>query len=394
MTGSAPHKPPPLPSGLNNPRMTTRLIPPGETIGILGGGQLGRMLAMAAAQLGYRSHIYAPEANCIAADVASQFTCAGWYDADAMASFAADCAVVTWEFENVPVAPLLALPAFASGKVPLLPHPRALETGQDRLIEKQFIAKLGGVPAPYRAVDGASDLAAAMQAIGTPGICKTRRDGYDGKGQWRISTVDDAAQVAGDAGAGVGAGAGALIYEGFVQFAAEFSVILVRGGDGDIRFWDSPQNRHEGGILVHSAIPASALVQAQLGAARDLAAKLAQTLDYIGVLTVEFFATEAGPVFNEFAPRVHNSGHWTIEGALTSQFENHIRAICGLPLGSTQLAAAQVEMRNIIGDAAEDWAHILSDSRNHLHLYGKAAIRPGRKMGHVTRLGLSVQREG
>ena len=351
------------------------MIPPGETIGILGGGQLGRMIAMAAAQLGYRCHVYAPEADAIAAEVCGAFTNAAWDDADAMARFAADCAVITYEFENVPVAPLAAL-----GAVPLLPHPRALETAQDRLTEKRFVETLGGRPAPFAPVDTAEDLAAAIEAIGMPGILKTRRDGYDGKGQWRIMSPIDAEAVT--------IGGRPLVYEGFVRFAAEFSVILCRGADGDIRYWDTAENIHEGGILARSSVPASVEVQGQVPQARTLAARVAEALDYVGVLTLEFFATGDGPVFNEMAPRVHNSGHWSIEGALTSQFENHVRAICGLPLGDTSLAAHGVEMRNIIGDAAEDWALILSDPANHLHLYGKAAARPSRKMGHVTRLVL------
>ena len=354
------------------------MIPPGETIGILGGGQLGRMLAMAASQLGYRCHIYAPEADSIAAEVAAAFTCAQWNDAEAMAAFAADCAVVTYEFENVPAAPLTAL-----GDVRLLPHPRALETAQDRVTEKHFIKGLGGRPAPFAPVDNTAELAEAVARIGAPGILKTRRDGYDGKGQWRIVSAEDAAKLVLPADT-------PLVYEGFVRFDAEFSVILCRGADGDMRFWDSAQNVHEGGILARSTIPAPAIVLAQVDEARGLARKLAEALDYVGVLTLEFFATAEGPVFNEMAPRVHNSGHWTIEGALTSQFENHIRAICGLPMGDTSLAAKSVEMRNIIGDAAEDWALILSDPANHLHLYGKAAARPGRKMGHVTRLTLGL----
>ena len=351
------------------------MIAPGETIGILGGGQLGRMIAMAAAQLGYRCHVFAPEADSVAAEVAAEFTHAEWSSSEAMARFAQDCAAVTYEFENVPVAPLAAL-----GEVPLLAHPRALETAQDRLSEKRFVEALGGRPAPYTAVDSAGDLAAAIEAIGAPGILKTRRDGYDGKGQWRIMAPADAeALELPDA---------PLIYEGFVTFFAEFSVILCRGADGDIRYWDSAENVHKGGILALSTVPASARVQEQVDAARGLAAKVAEALDYVGVLTLEFFATDDGPVFNEMAPRVHNSGHWTIEGAVTSQFENHVRAICGLPLGDTALAVKGAEMRNIIGDAVEDWAQILSDPANHLHLYGKAAARPGRKMGHVTRLVL------
>ena len=349
------------------------MIPPGETIGILGGGQLGRMIAMAAAQLGYRSHIYAPEADSIAAEVSAEFTCAAWDDTEAMARFAAGCAVVTYEFENVPVGPLAAL-----GDVPLLAHARALETAQDRLNETRFVTDLGGTPAPFAPVDSAEDLAKAIAEIGAPGILKTRRDGYDGKGQWRIMSPEDAE--------GLDLPAQPLIYEGFVTFFAEFSVILCRGADGDIRYFDSAHNVHESGILALSTVPAPQRLLEQVPAARELAAKVAEALDYVGVLTLEFFATENGPVFNEMAPRVHNSGHWTIEGAVTSQFENHVRAICGLPLGDTGLAANAVEMRNLIGDEADDWAAILADPTNHLHLYGKGAARPGRKMGHVTRL--------
>lgn len=349
------------------------MIPPGETIGILGGGQLGRMLGMAAAQLGYRCHVYAPERDSIAAEVCAAFTCAPWDDLEALAKFAKDCAVITYEFENVPVTPLVAV-----GEVPLLPHPRALETAQDRLNEKTFVQTLGGTPAPFAPVDSPAELEQAIRQIGTPGILKTRRDGYDGKGQWRIADglepeVLDLPQQP-------------LIYEGFVDFAAEFSILLCRTAEGDIRFWDTPRNEHEGGILARSTVPAGELIESQVEQARTLASAIAAKLDYVGVLSVEFFATAQGPVFNEMAPRVHNSGHWTIEGAVTSQFENHIRAICGLPLGDTALAARRVEMRNVIGDTVEDWPQILSDPANHLHLYGKAAARPGRKMGHVTRL--------
>jgi 5-(carboxyamino)imidazole ribonucleotide synthase len=352
------------------------MIPPGETIGIVGGGQLGRMLALAAAQLGYRCHVYAPEADSIAADVCAEFTNAGWDDCAALAAFAAQCAVVTYEFENVPYEAMRSVEAVA----PLHPGARALEVAQDRVNEKRFVQDLGGRPAPWASVDSRADLTAALASIGAPGILKTRRDGYDGKGQWRIMSAADTAAVE--------LSGKPLVYEGFVDFAAEFSVILARGQDGDVRFWDSAENVHTGGILATSIVPAQALVMGQIGEARDLAAKVAAALDYVGVLTLEFFATDHGPVFNEMAPRVHNSGHWTIEGALTSQFENHVRAICGLPLGSTQLTTRGVVMENLIGEDAHDWAQILSDPANHLHLYGKAAVRPGRKMGHVTRLVL------
>lgn len=352
------------------------MIAPGETIGILGGGQLGRMIALAAANLGYRCHVYAPEADSIAADVCAAFTQGNYDDEAALAAFAAQCAVVTYEFENVAAAPLAAVAAHA----PLHPPARALEVAQDRVSEKSFVESLGGRPAPWAKVDSLADLKAAIATIGAPGILKTRRDGYDGKGQWRIMEPADAD--------GMDLPEKPLIYEGFVTFAAEFSVILARTEAGEVCFWDSAENVHKGGILDRSTVPAAPVILAQVDEARALAARVADALGYVGVLTLEFFATADGPVFNEMAPRVHNSGHWTIEGALTSQFENHVRAICGLPLGSTALAAKGVVMDNLIGDDAHDWPAILSDPANHLHLYGKAAVRPGRKMGHVTRLVL------
>jgi 5-(carboxyamino)imidazole ribonucleotide synthase len=350
------------------------MILPGSTIGILGGGQLGRMLAMAAAQLGYRCHIYSPEKDGIAAEVSAKFTCAEWYDHAALSEFAQDCAVVTYEFENVPVAPLAAIPDAL-----LAPGIRALEVAQDRLREKRFVEDLGGRPAAFAAVDLDDELRAAIERVGTPGILKTRREGYDGKGQWRIASAHevDGLRVPNDG----------LVYEGLVRFEAEFSVILVRGRDGAVRFWDSPQNVHEGGILARSSLPAPAIVGEQVAEARELAQAVAEALGYVGVLTLEFFATAQGPVFNEMAPRVHNSGHWTIEGALTSQFENHVRAICGLPLGDTATLFGAIEMVNLIGDAASDAGALLADPRAHLHLYGKGEAREGRKMGHVTRLG-------
>ncbi len=348
------------------------MILPGETIGILGGGQLGRMLAMAAAQLGYRCHIFAPERESVAAEVAAAFTCAEWHDAAAMARFADQCAVITFEFENVPVAPLLALP-----KGRLAPNTSGLEVAQDRLAEKRFVEDLGGRPAPYAPVDTTAELQAAIAAIGAPGILKTRREGYDGKGQWRIA----AAEVA------PASEEGGLIYEGLVRFAAEFSVILARDPAGAVRFWDSPQNVHEGGILASSTLPPPPAVAEQVEPARRLARAVAEALDHVGVLTLEFFATQDGPVFNEMAPRVHNSGHWTIEGAVTSQFANHIRAICGLPLGETATLATPLTMRNLLGQDVADPAALFADPAAQVHLYGKADIRKGRKMGHVTRLG-------
>ncbi len=346
----------------------------GATIGILGGGQLGRMIAMSAAQLGYRCHIYAPDDHSVAADVSAAHTRAGWYDEKALAAFAADCDVITYEFENVPVAPLEAL-----DQEKLAPGPRALEVAQDRLSEKTFVTRLGGRPAPFADVASMADLEAAIAEHGAPAIVKTRRDGYDGKGQWRINSAAemDAAEI----------GKTALVYEGFVNFECEFSVILVRGRDGEVRFWDSTHNTHEHGILAHSMLPAPAIVGEQLEEARALAQKVAEELGYVGVMTCEFFATKDGPVFNEMAPRVHNSGHWSIEGAVTSQFENHVRAICGLPLGDTSAVAETIVMDNLIGEAALDVVGHLSDPKAHLHLYGKAEAREGRKMGHITRVG-------
>ncbi|WP_028641060.1 5-(carboxyamino)imidazole ribonucleotide synthase [Novosphingobium acidiphilum] len=352
------------------------MIAPGATIGILGGGQLGRMIAVAAAQLGYRAHVYAPEPVPIAADVCAQFTQGAYDDTAALAAFAQDCAVVTYEFENVAAPPLAALAPHA----PLYPPARALEVAQDRVNEKRFVEALGGQPAPWAMVDSHADLADAIARIGAPGILKTRRDGYDGKGQWRIASAWQAATL--------DLPPVPLIYEGFVTFFGEFSVILARGTDGAIAFWDSAQNEHDNGILARSTVPAPAAIAAQVPQARALAGKVADALDYVGVLTLEFFATDTGPVFNEMAPRVHNSGHWTIEGALTSQFENHVRAICGLPLGSTALVTRGAVMDNLIGDAANAWPAILADPASHLHLYGKAEARAGRKMGHVTRLVL------
>ncbi len=351
-------------------------LPPGSTIGILGGGQLGRMLSVAAAQLGYRCHIYASDNNSIAAEVSAQFTCAQDEDIASLTRFAESCDVITFEFENVPVAPLQEIAALA----PLHPPIAALDIAQNRIAEKNFARDHGGTTAPFAEVTDRPSLDKAIAEIGTPAILKTIRMGYDGKGQSRIRPGDDLDRHW-DAVAQQ-----PCVAEGFVTFDHEFSVILVRGQDGEIRFWNTPHNIHEDGILALSVAPAPAAILEQQDDARALAAKMAEAMDYVGVLTCEFFATKNGPVFNEMAPRVHNSGHWTIEGAITSQFENHIRAICGLPLGDTGLAAKKVEMHNLIGAQADDWQSLLSDGTNHLHLYGKGESRPGRKMGHVTKL--------
>jgi 5-(carboxyamino)imidazole ribonucleotide synthase len=352
------------------------IVPPGSTIGIVGGGQLGRMLAMAAAQLGYKCHIYAPDAAPPAAEVSALFTRGAWDDEDALTRFGRSVDVATYEFENIAAGPLAALAAQA----PLHPPARALATAQDRVTEKEFARAHGGTPPAFAAVSDRAGLDAALAEVGAPAVLKTRRFGYDGKGQARI-------MAAGDADAAWEAVRGApSILEAFVPFSHEFSVLLCRGRDGETVTWPVPRNHHEGGILARSEVPAPDALAAQVEAAETLARRVADALGHVGMLTLEFFATPDGPLFNEMAPRVHNSGHWTIEGALTSQFENHIRAICGLPLGATDLTAPRVEMWNLLGDDAERWCDVLADPHTHLHLYGKGEGRPGRKMGHVTRL--------
>lgn len=350
------------------------MTPPGSTIGILGGGQLGRMLALAAANMGYRVHILAPEAELPAGDVAAQVTRAEYTDCEALRAFAAQVDVATFEFENIDVEAVRHLATL----VPVFPGADALETSQDRLTEKRFIAGLGGHAAPYRAVATRAELDEALAALGTPALLKTRRFGYDGKGQARIDGLGDADT----AWAAIG-GQPALL-EGLVNFDGEFSVVLARGCDGRSVIYDVPHNSHVRGVLDCSVVPAPASIARWQPEAVTLARRAADALDYVGVLTLEFFACANGPVFNEMAPRVHNSGHWTIEGARVSQFENHIRAICRLPLGNPGLTAPSIRMVNLLGEAVHDWAKILTDQRAHLHLYGKSEIKPGRKMGHVT----------
>ncbi|MGJ8535985.1 MAG: 5-(carboxyamino)imidazole ribonucleotide synthase [Parasphingopyxis sp.] len=350
-------------------------LPPGSTIGIIGGGQLGRMLSIAAAQIGYRCHIYAPEEDPCAGDVAARHVRGDYDDIERLRAFAGEVDILTYEFENIPAEPLHALDTFG-----LHPNARALELAQDRLSEKDYVLGHGGRPADYRAVGSLAELEAALDAIGTPAILKTRRFGYDGKGQARIAERKDAAAAWAEIGEQP------AVLEAMVAFDKEFSILLARGHDGATRIWSAPENRHENGILAHSIAPGEGIIAEQRAAAGDLARTVAEALDYVGVLTFEFFASADGPIFNEMAPRVHNSGHWTIEGAVTSQFENHIRAVCGLPLGDTALTALRVEMHNLIGAAANDWHRWLKKDRAHLHLYNKGEARPGRKMGHVTQL--------
>jgi 5-(carboxyamino)imidazole ribonucleotide synthase len=352
------------------------VVAPGSTIGILGGGQLGRMLALAAAPLGYRVHVYAPEGEAIAAEVAAASTRAAYDDRAALAAFAAACDVITYEFENVPSGAV----AFLEGLKPVRPGHEALDVAQDRLSEKSFVSNLGGRTAPFRAVETVEELRAALSELGTPAILKTRRFGYDGKGQVRIADLSEADAAFAELG-----GSG-LILEGFVRFGAEFSILVARGPDGREAHYTACLNRHEDGILAETRVPAVGLSAAHVDEATALVVRVADALGYVGVLACEFFACEDGPVFNEMAPRVHNSGHWSIEGAETSQFEQHVRAVCGLPLGPVALTAPEVVMRNLLGADIDGWESILADPTAHLHLYGKREAVPGRKMGHVTHL--------
>jgi 5-(carboxyamino)imidazole ribonucleotide synthase len=309
-------------------------------------------------------------------DVASAFTKAAYDDSDLLAQFAAACDVVTYEFENLPLAALARI----AETTPVRPGLRALEIAQVRHFEKAFVQSLGGRTAPFALVERPEELAPALEGIGLPAILKTTRMGYDGKGQARIDEEGGADE------AWRSIGGQPAVLERFVRFSHEFSILIARGTDGSTISYDPPWNEHRGGILHRSSVPAPAAIARQAAEAVALAEKVAEALDYVGLLALEFFATADGPVFNEMAPRVHNSGHWTIEGAETSQFENHIRAICGLPLGAATLTARRAEMENLIGEEAGRWRDILGEPEAHLHLYGKNEALPGRKMGHVTRL--------
>jgi 5-(carboxyamino)imidazole ribonucleotide synthase len=350
------------------------IVPPGSTIGIVGGGQLGRMMAIAAAQLGYRCHIFAPDAAPCAAEVAVAHTRAAYDDGEALAKFAAAVDVVTYEFENLPVAQLAALGP------KMRPGTRSLASAQDRAVEKEFIASVGGRVAPWLTVDGPGEVEVAIEALGLPLVLKSRRFGYDGKGQAWVRDASDTRE------AWDSIGTASVIAEAAIDYLAEFSVLIARTENGDTAVWDSARNVHEGGILRQSTLPAGELIESQVEEADAVARRIADALEHVGVLTVEFFACADGPLVNEIAPRVHNSGHWTIEGAETSQFEQHIRAVCGLPLGSTRRIAPSVTMDNLIGDEANNWPALVAEPGAHVHLYGKGEPRPGRKMGHVTRL--------
>ncbi|MEP5728324.1 MAG: 5-(carboxyamino)imidazole ribonucleotide synthase [Sulfitobacter sp.] len=346
----------------------------GSTIGILGGGQLGRMLSVAAARLGMQTHIFEPGANPPAGHVADAVTTAPYEDEDALRAFAAACDVVTFEFENVPTAALDLIEA----QVPIRPGREALRISQDRLTEKTFLQDLGLRVAPFADIADADMLGSAVVQIGVPSILKTRRFGYDGKGQARINDVTDAAVAySGMKGA-------PAILEGFVEFSHEVSVIAARSPSGEVACFDPGENIHRDGILHSTTVPAR-LSAAQRTDAVLMAAKILNALDYVGVLGVELFVTPQGMIVNEIAPRVHNSGHWTQNGCTIDQFEQHIRAIAGWPLGDGS-RYADVVMENLIGDAMDKVPQLAKETNAALHLYGKAEVKLGRKMGHVNRI--------
>jgi 5-(carboxyamino)imidazole ribonucleotide synthase len=363
---------------------TRVMLKPGDTIGILGGGQLGRMLAMAAARLGLRCQVFSPDPDSPAFDVVLNATCAEYADVEALELFANDVDVITYEFENVPAATAMVLAA----RRPVLPAQKILETTQDRLIEKDFVSKLGIGTADYADVSSVETLRTAIARIGLPAVIKTRRFGYDGKGQAIVRGGDDLDQVWEDLGTR------SAILEAFIPFEREISVIAARSADGHVECYDVTENEHRDHILKISRAPAA--ISEQLAErARLIAEKIANALDYVGVLAVEMFVVPdqsgANVLVNEIAPRVHNSGHWTLDGASISQFEQHIRAIAGWPLGKP-VRHGEVTMTNLIGDDILNYEQWLTVPGATVHLYGKGPPRPGRKMGHVTEVAPAAKK--
>jgi 5-(carboxyamino)imidazole ribonucleotide synthase len=352
-------------------------LAPGSTIGILGGGQLGRMLALAAARLGFRCIILTPEPDSCAAQVAAETIIAAYDDPPALAALARACDVITFEFENVPAAALDHLLALGAE---IAPGRQALAVAQDRVDEKTFLNASGAPTVAFEAVDSAKGLMAALGRIGAPALLKTRREGYDGKGQaWVRDAADAAAAFA-------RIGRAPAILEARADFARELSVIAARGRDGQVATYPLGENHHEGGVLRRTTAPApvDAAVRAQ---AEAIAAQVLGRLDYVGVIGIELFELKDGRVLvNEFAPRVHNTGHWTVDGCEVDQFEQHVRAIAGWPLGPTH-PFARVEMQNLLGDEVNAWPTLAAEPQARVWLYGKGEPRPGRKMGHVNRLG-------
>jgi 5-(carboxyamino)imidazole ribonucleotide synthase len=355
-------------------RNEERPLAPGMTVGILGGGQLGRMLAIAAAELGLNSHVYCPDPASPAFAVSASRTIANYDDEAALTDFAATVDVVTFEFENVPVAAVKALEAH----VPVYPRQRSLEVAQDRYDEKRLMEALDIAVPTFAPVATQSDIYSALAKTGRPAILKTRRLGYDGKGQATIRSGDDLVA------AWRSVGEAPSILEALIPFEREVSVILARGRDGAMRTYDICENRHHQGILAETTIPAK--VTPELAAeAVAIAEKIAEALGHVGVLAVEMFVVHGRLLVNEIAPRVHNSGHWTSDACTTSQFEQHIRAVAGWPLGDTD-RHSDVTMENLIGGDVEKWAAALAEPGAKLHIYGKTEARPGRKMGHINRL--------
>ena len=351
-------------------------LPPGSTIGIIGGGQLGRMLAMAAARLGFDVAVMDPEPDAPAARVAATAIVTAYDDPEGLAALAAASDVITFEFENVPAKSLQALAA-AGARV--APNDRALAIAQDRLAEKTFLNEAGAPTVGFAAVDSADDLRAALQSLGAPLLLKTRRGGYDGKGQTWVHSARDVDTAWAELGAQP------CIAETPADFRREVAVVAARGRSGEIALYPLTESHHEAGILRRARAPANAQPKV-LAEAERIVATILSALDYVGVIGVEMFERDDGKLLvNEFAPRVHNTGHWTLDGCEVDQFEQHIRAIAGWPLGPTE-ALAQVEMTNLLGDEAEGWKRLAQEPETRIWLYGKGEPRPGRKMGHVNRL--------
>ena len=355
------------------------LLEPNDSIGILGGGQLGRMLTLAAARLGINSHIYCPDKNSPAFNVSESYTIAEYNDESALEKFAKSVKAITYEFENVPVETAKFLEKFAVVR----PGTRPLEISQDRLFEKEFLSNLKIPVAPYETVNQLEDLKPAIDKIGLPAILKSRRFGYDGKGQVTINDTSDLQQK------WQSIGKVPAVLEQKLNFIAECSVILARGADNSIQAYDLAENYHQNHILKTSTVPVTCLNQSNCEKAITIGTNICRELDYIGILAVELFVVkndnEEELIVNEIAPRVHNSGHWTEDACQVSQFEQHIRAVAGWPLGTTT-RFADVEMVNLIGAEVNSWQELATDSNSHIHLYGKHQIKPGRKMGHVNRI--------
>ncbi len=350
-------------------------LAPGAMIGILGGGQLGRMLSLAAARLGFDVMILTPETNSPASRVAARTVVAPYDDHDALDKLAKACAVISFEFENVPAA---ALQRLAARGALTAPNAQALAVAQDRLTEKTFLNGAGLPTVEFAAIDSETDLTQALTRLGAPLLLKSRRGGYDGKGQIWVRRPAEAANAL------AAVGGGPAIAETPADFRRELAIIAARGRDGEIALYPLTESHHENGILRRTTAPARGAEKAFAEAER-IAATLLKALDYVGVLGVELFERDDGRLLvNEFAPRVHNTGHWTLDGCAVDQFEQHIRAIAGWPLGPTRAERA-VEMINLLGDEAAGWAKFAAEPESRLWLYGKAEAKPGRKMGHVNR---------